>query len=225
MKTSAASPGTRGRLVRCAGALLSLLIVLRRSRDLDRFTDLRPTIDRQFAEFRREAGDEGFDDTIVADASYALAASFDEVLLSATWSGREAWRRDSLARTYCNDEFVGDGFYDRLALVRRAVPPRVEVVEVFYYCLISGFQGRLIEDPARRQELVEELSREVGTKINALSPQGLPAPEGGKLAPIRRFPWPFVVAASVVIPLLVWLWAQQLLDGHGARIARVLGGS
>jgi type VI secretion system protein ImpK len=215
----------QGRLTRCAGSLLSLLIILRRSRDLDSFRDLKLTVERLFHDFRSHARDEEIPGEEIADASYALAAAFDEVLLSASWEGKEAWQRESLAKQYCNDEFVGDGFFDKLAAIHHSATPKREVVEVFYYCLISGFQGRMIESPQKRDDLIDELSREIGTKVKVLSPNGLPEPEGGKLQPIKRFPWPMVVLACILIPILVWLLSWESLDRHTEKIVRALGGA
>ncbi|MFC1573523.1 type IVB secretion system protein IcmH/DotU [Candidatus Eisenbacteria bacterium] len=220
MKTAA-----QGRLTRSAGSLLSLLIILRRSRDLDSFSDLKRTIERLFHDFRSQARDEGVSAEQIEDASYALAASFDEALLSASWEGKEAWQKDNLAKVYCNDEFVGDGFYDKLAEVRRSIEPKREVVEIFYYCLISGFQGRLIESPQKRDDLIDDLSHDIGTKVKVLSPKGLPEPEGGRLQPIRRFPWPLVALVCILVPLLVWLVSWEILDRHAETIVRTLGGN
>lgn len=216
---------TQGRLTRSAGSLLSLLIVLRKSRDLDSIIDLRLSVGRLFQDFRGLARDEEIPQVEIDDASYALAASFDEILLRATWEGKEAWQRDSLAKQYCNDEFVGDGFYDKLAEVRRSSTAKREVVEVFYYCLIAGFQGRMVESASQREGLIDELSREIGTNKQILSPNGLPVPEGGKLEPIKRFPWPMVVSASVFITVLFWLLSWNALDRHADKIVRALGGS
>lgn len=213
----------RGRLAAAAGPLLSLLIVLRRNRDLDRLSDLRPTVDRLFQEFRARAREEGFTLDEVDDASYALAAAFDESVLTARWEGRDEWQRNSLAKRFCNDEFVGIGFYDRLAQVRRASPPRPEAVEVFYYCLVSGFQGKMVEDPKAHAFLSEELSAEIGTGEKTLSPHGIPEPVKG-LEPIRRYPWPAVVILCLFLPLLVWLLSQSALDRYAAATVRALGG-
>lgn len=213
-----------GRLTRCAGSLLSLLIVLRRSKDLDSFSDLRPTIDRVFSDFRNLARDEKVSGEEIDDASYALAAAFDEALLSASWDGKEAWHKDSLAKKYCHDEFVGDGFYDKLAEVRRASPPKREASEVFYYCLVAGFHGRLIDSPQKRDDLISELAQEIGTPVKVLAPAGLPELGGGKLHPIRRFPWPTVALFCILIPFLVWLVSWHALDKYARTIVNALGG-
>lgn len=217
--------GAAGRLTRCAGSLLSLAIVLKRTRDLDSLPDLRSTVDRLFHEFRSKARDEGAGGGEIDAASYALAAFLDEILLRASWEGKEDWQRDSLARHYCNNEFVGDGFYDKLATVRRAVPAQPEVLEVFYYCLISGFQGRMVESERERDDLIDQISREIGTTVKVLSPHGIPANEGGRLQPIKRFPWPMVVLAGLLVPILVWLLSWNLLDRHADAIVKSLGGN
>lgn len=214
-----------GRLTRCAGSLLSLAIVLKRTADLDSYPDLRSTVDRLFHEFRSQARDEGASGAEVDAASYAIAAFLDEILLRASWQGKEDWQRDSLARSYCNDEFVGDGFYDKLATVRRAAPAQPEVLEVFYYCLISGFQGRMVESERQRADLINQISQEIGASVKSLSPNGLPKPDAGALQPIKRFPWPMVVLASVLLPILFWLLSWNLLDRHADGIAQTLGGN
>jgi type VI secretion system protein ImpK len=213
-----------GRLTRAAGSLLSLAIVLKRSRDLDNYPDLRQTVDRLFHEFRVQARDEGVSAAEIDAASYALAAFLDEILLGAAWDGKEDWQRDNLAKHFCNNEFVGDGFFDKLTLVRRAVPAQREALEVFYYCLIAGFQGRMIESRREREDLIDQISREIGSPTKTLSPHGLPAAEGGRLEPIRRFPWPMVVLASILVPVLIWLLSWNLLDGQADRIVQQMRG-
>jgi type IV/VI secretion system ImpK/VasF family protein len=215
---------TRGRLAAAAGPLLSLLIVLRRSRQLDAVSDLRGTVDRLFQEFRSRGRDDGFNLEEIDDACYALASAFDETVLTATWAGREEWQRNSLAKRYCNDEFVGLGFYDKLAQVRRAAPPKPDVIEVFYYCLVSGFQGKMVDDPKAHADTIDELSREIGTTAKALSLHGYPEGEGGALQPIRKYPWPAVLVLCIFLPLLVWLLSWSGLDRQAAGIARALGG-
>jgi len=206
-----------------AGPLLSLIFVLRGTSDLDALPDLRGKVERVFAEFRSRARDLGAPAPDIEDASYALAALVDETLLNANWVGRSAWQANSFARQYCNDEFVGLGFFDKLAQVRRT-PGREHVVEVFYYCLASGFQGKLVDEPARIGDLLDELSKEVSSAEKALAPHGLPAAEHGALEPIRQFPWPAVVVTFVFLPILVWLVSWHALNGQAGKIVRALSG-
>lgn len=213
-----------GRLADAAGPLLSLIIVLRRTAELDQLTDLRGTVDRLIQEFRSRSRDEGVPAADIDDATYSLAATFDETLLNARWAGRDAWEKNALAKTWCNDEFVGLGFFDKLAQLRRASSPRRDVIEVFYYCLISGFQGKLVENPRQLADLVDELSKEIAPAAKTLSITGYPEREGAGLAPIRGFPWPLVVVTSIFLPILVWLVAWNVIDRHADAIRLALGG-
>lgn len=213
-----------GRLADAAGPLLSLIIVLKRTAELDQLTDLRGTVDRLIQEFRSRARDEEIPAADIDDATYALAATFDETLLNARWAGRDAWERNALAKTWCGDEFVGLGFYDKLAQLRRSSSPRRDVIEVFYYCLVSGFQGKLVENPRQLADLVDELSKEIAPQVKTLSVAGYPEKEGAGLDPIRRFPWPVVVITSIFLPLLVWLIAWNVIDRYAGAIRQAFGG-
>lgn len=223
-KESRKAPVRSGRIADAAGSLLSLIIVLRRTPNLDDLKDLRHTVDRMLLDFRSRLRDEGVPPADIDDASYAIAATFDETLLNARWNGRDNWEKNALARTYCNDEFVGLGFFDKLAQLRRSSNPPQDVIEVFYYCLVSGFQGKMVENPRQLADLVDELSKEIGTSAKVLSPSGVPE-KAAALEPMRRFPWPLVVITAVFLPLLFWLVAWNIIDRHADNIRRAFAGN
>ncbi len=199
--TSAASDaGAAGALVAASGPLLSLIIVLRRAKDLDAFGDIRGTVARLVEDLRTRARMERMNPRDVDDVIYALAATIDETLLMADWSGRSPWAQEPLARRYCNDEFVGVGFFDKLEALRLDFAARRDVVEVFYYCLVAGFRGRMAEDPAAFDRLMSALSADLQPGSRELSPD-LGAARGGRLrATVNRFPfiWIFVVLGATV---------------------------
>jgi type VI protein secretion system component VasF len=99
---------------------------------------------------------------------------------------------------------------------------RQQVVEVFYYSLVSGFQGKLVDEPARIGDLLDELSKEISSGDKTLSPRGIPSAEGGALEPIRSFPWPVIVVTFALLPLLVWLVAWHALNSQAGRIVQSL---
>jgi type VI secretion system protein ImpK len=222
--TATVVPGSRkargGKLASAAGPILSMIFVLRKSRDLDRHPDLHGKVVQAFEDFRRQARDAGVAPGDLEDASYALAATLDETMLLANWSGRDHWQADSMARRYCNNEFVGLGFYDKLAQVRRGVPPRHEVMEIFYYCLVAGFQGKLVEAPKELTDLIDQLSRELSAAPATVSPNAYQKP--GRLEPLKRFPWLAVVLSCVALPFFVWLLTWSLLDRRAERIVEAL---
>lgn len=210
------------RLADHAGSLLSLILLLRRSTDLDQFKDLRLTVERLIAEFRARSRDDGASGTDVDDATYALAATIDEILLNARWAGRDAWERDTLARTWCQDEFVGIGFYDKLNQIRRGGTARPQALEVFYYCLVAGFQGKLVEDPAQLNKLVEDLAPDIAPPVKILSPEGEPVKQEGAANRLASFPWPAVLITAIFLPLLVLLLAYAVVDRNRDAILKAL---
>jgi type IV/VI secretion system ImpK/VasF family protein len=212
------------RLADHAGSLLSLILLLRRSTDLDQFRDLRLTIERLIAEFRAKARDDGASGTDVDDATYALAATIDEILLNARWNGRDAWERDTLARTWCHDEFVGIGFYDKLNQIRRGGTARPQALEVFYYCLVAGFQGKLVEDPAQWNKLVEDLAPEIAPPVKILSPEGQLTEKETAASRLASFPWPAILITAIFLPLLVLLLAYGTVDRNRDAILKALAG-
>ena len=85
---------TQGRLTRCAGSLLSLLIVLRKSRDLDSIIDLRLSVGRLFQDFRGLARDEEIPQEEIDDApdeGSDRASSQPPSLCLAAPRGRSRW--------------------------------------------------------------------------------------------------------------------------------------
>ena len=212
------------RLADAAGSLLSLILLLRRSTDLDQFKELRLTVERLIGDFRARARDQGASGADVDDATYALAATIDEILLNARFAGRDAWERDTLARTWCQDEFVGIGFFDKLNQIRRGGTARPEALEVFYYCLVAGFQGKLVEEPAQLHKLVEDLAPELSAPIKILSPDGQLAEAEGAVNRLRAFPWPAVVITAIFLPLLVMLLAYGVIDRNRDSILNALAG-
>jgi len=212
--------GAEGKLAAAAGPILSMIFVLRKSRDLDRHPDLHGKVVQSFEDFRRQARDAGVSPTDLDDASYALAATLDETMLLANWSGRDQWQADSMARRYCNNEFVGLGFYDKLAQVRRSGPARRDTLEVFYYCLVAGFQGKLVESPKEHADLIDQLAREISSGETTVSPNAYQ--KVGRLEPLQRFPWLAVVITCAALPFFVWLVTWSMLDRRAARIVETL---
>lgn len=87
-------------------------------------------------------------------ARFALAAWADESILTSPWSGHGAWQVDLLQTRLFGTNKAGDEFYVRLA----GLPPHFsQAREVYFLCLVHGFEGRYAGDPGARQELIRQL--------------------------------------------------------------------
>lgn len=82
-----------------------------------------------------------FEEIDVVDMTYAIVALADEVALHKTGAVRDFWLQRPLQLHYFNENLAGEGFFARLAAVM-SDPKRIDVLRVYYTCLLLGFQGQ-----------------------------------------------------------------------------------
>lgn len=92
-------------------------------------------------EMLRRAAVLGFSHQDAQDMGYALVALLDEVVLARPEPYRSFWMTHLLQLQYFNENVAGDGFFQRLHTLRKD-PHRAEVLQVYYLCMLFGFQGR-----------------------------------------------------------------------------------
>jgi type VI secretion system protein ImpK len=98
----------------------------------------------------------------IEDAKYALAAFIDEAV---EWESR-------LEQHFFRSNIAGEEFFDKLEQIREN-RTRTEVLEVYYFCLILGFEGRYVRSPARLREIIADLQQLLNiTGPEKLSPKG-----------------------------------------------------
>jgi type VI secretion system protein ImpK len=83
----------------------------------------------------------GFAQADIDNMRFALAALTDEVVVNKTGAIRDFWLQRLLMMRYFETGSAGDAFFDRLALLR-GDPSRVEVLKVYFLCLMFGFRGK-----------------------------------------------------------------------------------
>ncbi|PRQ01982.1 DotU family type IV/VI secretion system protein [Enhygromyxa salina] len=86
----------------------------------------------------RQAKYEEFD---VVDMAYAVVALADELALHKGGAIRDFWMQRPLQLHYFNENLAGEGFFHRLNAVM-SDPGRIEILRVYYVCLLLGFQGQ-----------------------------------------------------------------------------------
>lgn len=132
---------------------------------------LRQRIDLMSAEATRL----GIPREDVYDITYAMVAHADEIALNASDGIRNYWMQQPLQLHYFHETNAGEGFFTRLQTVR-VDPRRVEVLRVFYLCLLFGFQGshRIRGGEIQLLTLQEELRYEIARtepRFEVLSPR------------------------------------------------------
>jgi|WetSurMetagenome_2_1015567.scaffolds.fasta_scaffold181512_2 type VI secretion system protein ImpK len=152
----------------------------------------------------REAGDRGFRQEDAQEIAYPIVALADEIMSAKDESVRRVWVSRSLQLRYFNENIAGDNFFVRLDELKRD-PHRVEILRVYYLCLLFGFQGKyqVRGGEVTLQNIVDELkqillrARAMGSG-EVLSPKGARPPDIASRAQ-RSMP---IVALSMIALLL-----------------------
>jgi type VI secretion system protein ImpK len=95
-------------------------------------------------------------------AKYAYCAAIDEAVLGADMAIREEWERSPLQLKLFGDQLAGEQFFTELDEVRRRGASSVQVLEVFYMCLLTGYQGKYaLESKEKLDYLITTLDKEI----------------------------------------------------------------
>ena len=121
----------------------------------------------------------------LGDITYAIVALADEVVLGIP-AVRDFWMYNLLQLRYFNENVAGENFFYRLDLLKNN-PQRYPALQVYYICLLFGFQGRYrvrggeVELQRITDQLQHDLQRFKVIEEETLSPRGArPAEDLGR---------------------------------------------
>lgn len=120
------------------------------------------SIRRFLDDFEKRASKAHFNADDIFDAKYALCAAIDEAVLTSRMNIRETWERHPLQLELFGDQLAGEHFFDRLEVARNGGANRIQALEVFHMCLLTGFKGRyLLEGPEKLKYLTAQLGEQI----------------------------------------------------------------
>ena len=117
------------------------------------------------ADFERSAKKMDIPAEDVYATKYAFCAAVDETVLNSGFSIRDAWMLQPLQLTLFGEQLAGENFFARLEDLRAQGAPRLQSLEVFYMCLLLGFQGKYM---IKGQEKLGYLTARLGDEITLL---------------------------------------------------------
>lgn len=164
-------------LVAAANPLLNLIYQIRtlvHNSDPER---LRDHLAQEVRNFETRARHEGISHETLIAARYCLCTVLDETAAQTPWGGSGVWSRHSLLVTFHNETWGGEKFFQLLSKLAQSPRQHCDLLELMYYCISLGFEGRYrivnngqsqLESLRRR---LAEIIREVrGDRLKALSP-------------------------------------------------------
>jgi type VI secretion system protein ImpK len=198
--------------------VLLIGVKIRETPNLGQADQLKRLLTSYIKDFERTCLSHGKPAESVEQAKYALAAFIDETVINSENNCRETWIADPLATSFFNDSLAGENFFKRLEALLPDLKRNLEVVEVFYFCLALGFQGRYrLSGPEVLPNVVRNLLKRVeslkGAPAKAVSPAAYVHPGvKGREASGR----PLVIGSAVFLVVSALMYVLLMFASDGA---------
>ena len=189
-------------LVAAANPLLNLLPQIRSTVHHPNPAWLREHLAAEIRRFEARAQQAGVTPEAVIAARYCLCTALDEVAALTPWGGA-VWSAHSLLVLFHNETWGGEKFFQVLERLSQQPRQHIELLELLYFCLALGFEGRYrVLDNGRSQ--LETLRQQLAQTIRSVRGEYDPA-----LAPHWRDAFTREAVQRPAVPL--WVCAALAL--------------
>lgn len=205
-------------LVRASNHLLNLIPQLRATSDFPEPATLKTYLIEQVNLFEQRAREFGVTEESIVGARYCLCTVLDETAAQTPWGGSGIWPAYSLLVKFHNETWGGEKFFMLLSRLAQNPQQHRDLLELMYYCIALGFEGRYrIMDNGRTQletvkrRLADILQKNDGEYAKPLS-QRWRGVEGEIKRILTMMPLWVATAAIALIGLIVFLWLSFALS-------------
>jgi type VI secretion system protein ImpK len=155
--------------------------------------NFRTRMKQALREIASTAARKGYSADDVQEANFAVVAFLDETVLTSDASASE-WAQKSLGEELFGQRSAGELFFKRLETLRanRDSQSLAEVLEVYYLCLLLGYEGKFAGGSKAELQLLMSNLRDRIERIFGRSPE---------FSPDGALPVEPVAAAPLVDPL------------------------
>jgi type VI secretion system protein ImpK len=101
----------------------------------------------------------------------AFCATVDEIILKSQFKVRDSWELRPLQLTMFGEQLAGETFFVKLEELRAKGAKHVQALEVYYMCLLLGFQGKYMIDGS---EKLRYLTARLGDEIASMKGKRAP---------------------------------------------------
>lgn len=120
-----------------------LLLMIQRRQVPEHLPAFSTAIKQFFSRIENTATTAGIASEDIHAAKYALCATIDELILSASdCPFRDQWELNPMQLVMFGDQLAGDKFFTYLEELRSKGAIRLQALEVYHLCLLLGFQGK-----------------------------------------------------------------------------------
>lgn len=217
-------------LVAAANALLNLIPQIRGMATHPDPAGFQQYLLEAMRSFERKASGAGVPMETVIGARYCLCTAIDETAAQTPWGGGGVWPRYSLLVALHNETWGGEKFFQLLAKLVQSPRQHIDLLELMYFCLMLGFEGRyrVLDDGRSKLEtlkarLLQVIEGERGDRSSALSVhwQGV---ERAAQPPWTLVPLWVAAAVALLLGFLIWLAFSWRLAGQSDDVYAALNG-
>lgn len=218
-------------IVAAAAPLLNLGVRLKHRLQHEDVEALRLRVMQGLDQFERGLAPLGLAPRAIRAAKYALCATLDDLVLNTPWGSRSVWTTRSMVGTFFSETWGGDRFFDLLAQLKKDPGINVDLLELLYYCITLGFEGKYRIAPRGASQLLmlrEDLYRLIraarGDFERDISPhwRGIPSAHKGLAMLVPN--WVVAVTAAGLLLLIyavLLFWLNDLSDRAYAGLANL----
>ena len=181
---------------------------------------LRERMKQALKEIASIAPRKGYSAEDIREADFAVVAFLDETIQSASDGNASQWNRKNLCEELYEERSAGEVFFKRLEALRanRDSFELAEVLEVYYLCLLLGYEGKFSGGSKTELQLLMSNLRDRIERIFGNNPDfspdadlpDEPVPPAPQLDPLNNQVRLFALAALVLVVLSFFGFYWQL---------------
>jgi len=216
------APFTTNPLVAAAGPLLSLLERLTVSPSVPPIQNIRENIEHELRAFHSRLDGKDYSEELDALANYILCATIDE-MLGKCYLRLYGKAPDFQAFTPLSYDNIGpeERFFDIINHIKERPNQYLDLLELAYYCLIGGFEGKQHQQADGRQildNLIEELFQLI--QEHRVNKSHLLFKDTQKPEVIDKSKTPLIMGVCISVALLIgtYMLSYILLDNQAKNV-------
>ncbi|MCP1207712.1 DotU family type VI secretion system protein [Pantoea sp. B550] len=215
-------------LVAAANPLINAIPQIRHSVSHEDPAQLRQQLIDQIRRFELSCQQSGLGYEVIIGARYCLCTALDEAAALTPWGSRGVWTSNGLLVTFHNETWGGEKFFQLLAKLSQNPRRHILMLELIYFCLLLGFEGRYrVLDNGRsqletiKQRLLQMIKSVRGSYAAALSPHPTDQPVLRKLWRPMIPLWACAAVAGLAACLFYIVLNWRLGDYTSPVLARI----
>lgn len=199
-------------ILSCASDLVILASHIRSLEPSNSIEQLRRDIEALITKFDKQIEQFNLSKEVGLTARYLICCLVDELVLSTPWGSDSVWSQQTLLSKYHNETSGGEKFFLIVNKLLEQPQRNIDLIELCYICLSSGFCGKYRISKQAESELLQ-ISQKLYAPIEQIRPlsrdlsptwQGVGKEETGF---VKKFPLPvfFLILGFVLLAVYITL--------------------